>query len=97
MTDITDIATSVVRREMGNLGLDRVVVSEGPDHNGEDSLFIEARMKPAAKIVGGEVSLKTHAALTRELLRAGERRFAYFSVRHPEKSYREPPRSKAAR
>lgn len=97
MTDIMEIATSVVRKEMGNLGLDRVIVSEGPDHNGEESLFIEARMKPTAKIVGGEVSLKTHAALTRELLKGGERRFAYFSVRHPERRYREPPRTRAVR
>lgn len=82
MTNIQKIADRVLKRELGKFGLDKVIVREGRDHDGEEALFIDARMKPGAPIVGGRISTAAHGALSEALLKAGERRFPYFNIRH---------------
>jgi hypothetical protein len=97
MVDVQKIADEVLKPKLEKLGLDKVVVREGFDHDGEESLFIDAQMKPRAKIVGGEVSSKLHLALSEALIRAGEKRFPYFNIRHPDKDSRAPSGPRSAR
>jgi hypothetical protein len=85
MVDLQKIADGVLKPKLEKAGLDRIVIREGIDHDGEEALFIDAQMKPNVPIVGGDISLKLYGALSQALLHAGERRFPYFNIRHPDK------------
>jgi hypothetical protein len=97
MVDVQKIANRVLKPKLAKLGLEEVVVKEGLDHDGEESLFIDAKMRPGARIVGGEISSKIHAALSEALRRAGEPRFPYFNIRHPDRSSGASARPRSAR
>ena len=86
MTDgeIAALADRVLRPELEQRGLSKIVVREDLEDPDEPSLYIEAIFQPGSELVGGQLSSMMHHRLSRELLQAGEVRFPYFLVRHSE-------------
>jgi hypothetical protein len=82
--EIRDLAERVLRSELGSLGLDRIDIREDLDNSDDPALFVDAFLKAGSPPVAGEVSTHVHHALSRKLLEAGENRFPYLRVRHPD-------------
>ena len=82
--EIKDLAERVLRPELEAFGLEEIVVHEDRDDPSDPVLFVDALLKPGSPPLGGEISANAHRALSRGLLQAGERRFPYFRVRHPD-------------
>ena len=86
--EIRELAERVLRSELGSVSLDRIDVREDRDYADDPAHFVDAFLKAGSPPVAGEVSTRVHHALSRKLLEAGEDRFPYLRVRHPD--YEEP-------
>lgn len=82
--EVRELAERVLRSELGSLGLDRIVVREDRDNADDPSLFVDAFLKAGSPPVAVEISTRVHHTLSRKLLEAGEDRFPYLRVRHPD-------------
>jgi hypothetical protein len=87
----TDMIDTVLRQKLGPYGYDFAKVRPELDHDGEESLFIEAVLKPKSGFISADVSGDAHRALSDTLLKNGDRRFPYLFIRHPDDEPSEPP------
>ena len=92
-TEIADLAESIVRPELDGLGFDRMIVREAMDSTDDPSLFLDVFLKPGSGPVPSEVSSRVRHALSQKLLNAGEARFPYLRLRHPDDEEPEGPTS----
>jgi len=91
MTEVPlDIIDSVLRKMLGPYGLDHVQAKADVDHDGEPALFIDAILKPNSELVGGKVYVDVLGALSDALLKRGDHRFPYLTLRHPDEERAEP-------
>jgi hypothetical protein len=81
---IREIAERVLRPELEAFGLERIVVKEGLDNSDDPALFVDAFLRAGSPPLRGELSSHVHHALSKSLLEAGENRFPYLRVRHPD-------------
>ena len=86
----TDLIDEVLRKTLGPHGLDHVNVVAGEDHDGDPALFIDAVLKPNTPLIGADIYSAAHRVLSNSLLKYGERRFPYLSLRHPDEERAEP-------
>jgi len=86
----SDVIDYVLRDKLGPYGLDHVEAKAGIDHDGEPALFIDAILKPNSQLVAGKIYAEVLGALSDALLKRGERRFPYLSLRHPDEERAEP-------
>ncbi len=78
---IAGLADKTLKPFLGPLGLDRVEVEPGRDHDDAPSLFVTAYYRPGSKVPEGDVLLKALGALHKAFLDAGEVRFPYLDHR----------------
>ena len=90
LAEIERIAEQVLRPELGDLGLERIVAREEYFDSEERVLSVDALMKAGTGVVDAAVVSDAHHVLREVLLAAGEERFPHFMIRHP---YDEEPES----
>lgn len=79
--DIAELAESVLRPRLGPLGLQRVDVTSGRDHDGDRVLFVAAHYREGSRVPDGQVLLDALGALHQALQKAGEDRPPYLDHR----------------
>jgi hypothetical protein len=78
---IAVLADRVLRSRLGSLGLDRVDVTEGEDHDGDPALFIAAHYREGSRAPDGDTLLDALGALWRAIRESGETRVFYLDHR----------------
>jgi phenylalanyl-tRNA synthetase alpha chain len=78
---IAELADKTLKPFLSPLGLDRVEVEPGRDHDDAPSLFVTAYYRPGSKVPEGDVLLKALGALHKAFLDVGEERFPYLDHR----------------
>lgn len=86
-----EFVEGVLRPILDPHGFDHAEVRVDLDHAGDEAIFVDAVMKPAAGFVGGKVSNAAHGALSDALLASGDERFPYMTIRHPDDEPAEVP------
>lgn len=78
------LSEPVLTRTLGEAGFDHVEIHAGPDHDGEDALFVVAVLKPGSPILSADAYAEAYEAVDDALRLGGERRFSYFKVSRPD-------------
>jgi hypothetical protein len=78
---IVALADKTLRPLLGPLGLDRVEVVQGRDHDDVESLFVTAYYLKGSTVPQGNVLLSALGALHKAFVDAGENRFPYLDHR----------------
>ena len=79
-----EVAQRTLQASLGSFGFDHADVRSGPDHDGDESLFVTAVLKPQSGPMPPEVYAGARGALDDALRTEGEQRFAYFRVNRPD-------------
>jgi len=85
-----DVIEQVLRKTLGPHGFDRAETTVGLDHDGQEALFIEAILKPNSKLIEATAYSAALGALSDALLKRGDRRFPYLTLRHIDAEPAEP-------
>ena len=75
--DVRVLADEVLRPILGPVGFTSSDVREKPDHDGEDSLYVDVHFSPDAMVVKGRIYLDAQIAVVQALTERGEHRFPY--------------------
>lgn len=78
---VAAVAERVLRPRLGPMGLDRIDVEAGHDHDGDPALFITTYFQRGSEVPSGEVLSVSHGALHEALQSEGEDRFPYLNHR----------------
>jgi phenylalanyl-tRNA synthetase alpha chain len=78
---IAGLANKTLKPLLEPLGLDRIEVKEGLDHDYAPSLFVTAYYQTGSKVPKGDVLLKALGVLHKAFLDVGEERFPYLDHR----------------
>ena len=81
---VAALAESALRPLLGPLGLERVEVSHGRDHDDAESLFVTAYYRQGSIVPQGNILLESLGRLHKALVDAGEDRFPYLDHRFAE-------------
>lgn len=85
---VAAVANETLRLRLGPLGLDRVEVSSGEDHDGDPALFFTAHFRRGSEVPTGAILLDALGALHQALQKKGEHRFPYLDHRfHNEEGF----------
>jgi hypothetical protein len=85
--EIRKIAEQALRDAIGHIGLDRVLVESGFDHDGEPALFIDAILTPKTPLLSGATANSALWSLRSALTNRGDLRFPYLKFKHPDDEY----------
>ncbi len=78
------IAQRVLAQTLGAVGFDHAEVHAGLDHDGDESLFVVAVLRPGSPILPSDIYAGAYEAVDDALRASGERRFSYFKVSRPD-------------
>jgi hypothetical protein len=78
---IAAVAERVLRPRLGPLGLDRVAVAVGRDHDGDPAIFVHVHYGRGSAVPSGQMLSDAHGALHEALQAEGEERFPYLDHR----------------
>jgi hypothetical protein len=81
---IAGLANKTLKPLLEPLGLDRIEVKEGRDHDDAASVFVTAYYRAGSKVPQGDVLLKALGALHKAFRDVGEERFPYLDHRFSE-------------
>jgi hypothetical protein len=78
---VATVADEILRPRLGPLGLDRIEVASGEDHDGDPALFVTAHFRQGSEVPNGEILSGALGALHEALQKRGELRFPYLNHR----------------
>lgn len=87
--EVGRIVDEALRRVLGPLGYQHVLVRSGADDDGDPALFLDAVLAPKASIVGGVKFGEAIRAIREGLLLQGDTRLPYLLISHPDDIYPE--------
>ena len=81
--DLKAIGEEVVRTTLSGIPLEDLVVSTGPDHDGDPAIFVRIDMPSGAAIIPARRLADARVALVKALAGSGDERLIYLSVAWP--------------
>jgi hypothetical protein len=75
------VADESLRPRLGPLGLDRIQVAAGEDHDGDPALFVTVHFRRGSEVPSGEILSDALGTLHEALQKRGEHRFPYLTPR----------------
>lgn len=84
LKDIEKDIEEALRKQLGSFGLDHVELEAGFDHAGDAAVFVTAVLPLAAPPIPGEISGAANVAVAQVLHNAGDDRFSYVHIHHPD-------------